>query len=119
MTCQFAILPSPGSTLRLQDLLLRNAVMPSKLGVDSGLVAPAPLAFNLSSSSGGSSGSSGGNTGGSLVLDSCTVSTSCSNLDQFAAWMGGQLLQPSVNATRMQVGGCTHQCFFSIICHQF
>ena len=95
-------LPS-GSALRLQGLLLRNAVLPSKQVVASGLAAPAPLAFNLS-------GSSSGSIGGSLVLEGCTVSTSCSNLDQFAAWVGGQLLQPSVNATQVQVGTPTHGC---------
>ena len=59
-------------------MLLRNAVLPDKRLVDSNLAAPAPLAFNLSS----------GNA--NLVLDGCTVATSCDNLAQFAAWVGGQ-----------------------------
>ena len=78
-----------GSHLLVRGLLLRNAVLPSRQLVDSGLAAPAPLAFNLSSSS-----------NASLVLDSCTISTSCDNLAQFAAWLSGQ---PTVNET--QVGG--------------
>ena len=93
-----------GSALRLQGLLLRNAVLPSKQVVDRGLAAPAPLAFNLSGSS--SSTTTTTNLNASLVLEGCTVSTSCSNLDQFATWVTGQLLQPSMNITRAQVGGC-------------
>ena len=63
-------------------------MLPSRQLVDSGLAAPAPLAFNLSSSS-----NSGGSAAGMLVLDSCTVvATSCSNLNQFAAWVGEQQL---------------------------
>ena len=81
----------------VRGLRLHNAVLPSRQLVDSGLAATAPLAFNLSSSGSGSS-SSGLNA--SLVLDSCTVSTSCGNLAQFAAWLSGQ---PTVNET--QVGG--------------
>ena len=75
-----------GSRLLLRGLLLQNALLPSGQLVNSGLAAPAPLAFNLSS--------------GSLVLDSCTVSTSCSNLAQFASWVSGQ---PSVNASQVCV----------------
>ena len=68
-----------GTQLSIRGLLLRNAVLPSAHLVDSGLAAPAPLAFNLSS----------GNTT-TLVLDSCTViSSSCSNLAQFARWLDG------------------------------
>ena len=69
----------------MRGLLLRHAVLPSRQLVESGLAAPAPLAFNLS---GSSSGSSSNNA--SLVLDSCTVSTSCGNLAQFVAWLGKQ-----------------------------
>ena len=67
-----------GSHLLVRGLLLRNAVLPSRQLVDSGLAAPAPLAFNLSSSS-----------NASLVLDSCTISTSCDNLAQFGSWLAG------------------------------
>ena len=74
----------------VRGLLLRNAVLPSRQLVDSGLASPAPLAFNLSS----------GNT--SLVLDSCTVSTSCDNLAQFAAWLSRQQQRPSVKATQVR-----------------
>ena len=100
----------------MRGLLLRHAVLPSRQLVESGLAAPAPLAFNLSSSSSGSgsslafnlsgssSGSSSSSTNTSLLLDSCTVSTSCDNLAQFAAWLSGQQLRPSVQA-KMQVGG--------------
>ena len=71
--------------LTVQGLLLRNALLPSKQLVDSGRAAPAPLAFNLSSSS----SSNFSNVGAvSLVLLDCTVSTSCGNLAQFAAWVG-------------------------------
>ena len=78
-----------GSHLLVEGLLLRNAVLPSRQLVDSGLAAPAPLAFNLSSNT-------------SLLLQSCTVSTTCDNLAQFAAWVGGQAQQPSsVNATQV------------------
>ena len=73
------------SHLLVQGLLLRNAVLPSGQLVDSGLAAPAPLAFNLSLA-----GSSSSNSSASLVLDSCTVSTSCGNLAQFVAWLGKQ-----------------------------
>ena len=76
----------------VRGLRLHNAVLPSRQLVDSGLAATAPLAFNLSSSGSGSS-SSGLNA--SLVLDSCTVSTSCGNLAQFAAWLSEQQAQPS------------------------
>ena len=73
-------------------------MLPGKQAVDFGLAAPAPLAFNLSG-------------GGSVVLEACTVTTSCSNLAQFASWVGGQLLQPSsVNATQAQVGGLILIC---------
>ena len=75
-----------GSQLLVRGLLLRNAMLPSKQLVDSGLAAPAPLAFNLSTSSSGSGGSIG-NT--SLVLDNCTLSTSCDNLAQFGSWLAG------------------------------
>ena len=71
----------------VRGLLLRNALLPSKQLVDSGLAAPAPLAFNLSSS--GNSSSSSSSAGASLVLDSCTVITSCDNLAQFALWVSG------------------------------
>ena len=58
--------------------------------MDSGLAPPAPLAFNLST---GSSSAGGGSAAGMLVLDNCTVvATSCSNLNQFAAWVGEQQL---------------------------
>ena len=83
-------------------------MLPSKQVVDSGLAGPAPLAFNLSISSSGSIG------GSSLVLEGCTVRTSCSNLDQFAAWVGGQLLQPSVNASQMQVGAPINGCHCAV-----
>ena len=93
------LLPA-GTHLLVQGLLLRNAVLPSRQLVDSGLATPAPLAFNLSS------GSSGGSNA-SLVLDSCTVTTSCANLAQFAAWASGQqkLKQPYVKATGVGKGG--------------
>ena len=74
--------------LTVQGLLLRNALLPSKQLVDSGRAAPAPLAFNLSSSSSSSSSSNFSNVGAvCLVLLDCTVSTSCDNLAQFAAWV--------------------------------
>ena len=58
--------------------------------MDLGLAAPAPLAFNLSSSN---SSDSGGSAAGLLVLDNCTVvAASCSNLKQFAAWVGEKQL---------------------------
>ena len=77
----------------VRGLLLRNALLPSRALVDAGLAAPAPLAFNLSSSS-----------NASLVLDSCTVATTCSNLAQFAAWVSVQQLQPFVGATLVSGG---------------
>ena len=52
--------------------------------MDSGLVVPAPLAFNVSSAS-----NSSDPTAPALLLDSCTLSTSCDNLAQFTAWLGG------------------------------
>ena len=61
-------------------------MLPSWQLVDSGLALPVPLAFNISSS----------NTG--LLLLDCTVSTSCDNLAQFAAWVGQQ---PSVTAIQV------------------
>ena len=81
----------------MRGLLLRHAVVPSRQLVDSGLAAPAPLAFNLG---GSNSGSSSNNA--SLVLDSCTVSTSCDNLAQFAAWLSRQQQRPSVKATQVR-----------------
>ena len=71
--------------LTVQGLLLRNALLPSKQLLDSGRAAPAPLAFNFSSSSSSSNFSNAGAV--SLVLLDCTVSTSCGNLAQFAAWV--------------------------------
>ena len=68
-----------GSHLLVRGLLLRNAVLPSKQLVDGGVALPVPLAFNLSS--GGNSSS------GQLVLDGCTITTSCANLAQFAPWV--------------------------------
>ena len=116
----YAACLSAGSHLLVSGLLLRNAVLPSKQLVDSGLAAPAPLAFNLSSS---------GNA--SLLLQGCTVSTSCDNLAQFAAWVaGGQpqlLLQPYV-IEAAQVGwsagwyecvgvpACCKVCLFHCFC---
>ena len=76
----------PAGSLLVRGLLLRNSVLPSRQLVDSGLATPAPLAFNLSSNA------------ASLVLDSCTLSTSCDNLAQFAAWLSEQ---PYVNATQV------------------
>ena len=64
-----------GSELLITGLLLRNAVLPSAELVESGLALPAPLAFNLSGST------------SSLVLQNCTVATSCANLAQFASWV--------------------------------
>ena len=84
-----------GSQLVIRQLLLRNAVLPSKQLVERGLAAPAPLAFNLSS---------GSSSAGSLVLDSCTVSTSCDNLAQFAQWVSGLTL-PLADVQLAQVGG--------------
>ena len=82
------LLTPAGSQLVVQGLQLLNVVLPSRALVDSGLAAPAPLAFNLSSSD-----------NASLVLDSCTVTATCSNLAHFAAWVSTQQLQPFVNAT--------------------
>ena len=59
--------------------------------MDSGLAALAPLAFNLSGSS------------ASLVLDGCTMQTSCDNLAQLALWFSEQRSQTFGNAT--EVGG--------------
>ena len=84
----------------MRGLLLRHAVLPSRQLVDSGLAAPAPLAFNLG---GSNSGSSSNNA--SLVLDSCTVSTSCDNLAQFAAWLHREQQQPYLNVTQVS-GAC-------------
>ena len=84
LACCFCVTPacmSTGSELLVRGLLLRNTVLPSRHLVDSGLVAPAPLAFNLSS------------LNASLVLDSCTLSTTCANLAQFVEWVSGQELQ--------------------------
>ena len=76
-----------GSNLLIQGLLLRNAVLPSRQLVDSGRAAPAPLAFNLSSGNSGNSSSSSNLAPATLFLDGCTVSSSCSNLAQFASWL--------------------------------
>ena len=89
------LLPA-GSQLVLRGLLLRNAVLPSMQLVVSGLAVPAPLAFNLSSS--GSSGAA------HLVLDSCTVMTSCANFDQFAEWAAGLVPTSSADVQLVQVG---------------
>ena len=70
-------------------------MLPSRQLVDSGLAAPAPLAFNLSS------------INASLLLDGCTLTTSCDNLAQFAAWVTVQ--QPSVNHHAAQVRGHTRR----------
>ena len=82
---------SAGSGLLLRGLLLRNAVLPSMQLVNGGLAAPAPLAFNLSVSN------------SSLVLDGCTVHTSCDNLAQLAPWFSEQRSQTFGSAT--EVGG--------------
>ena len=66
-------------------------MLPSQQLVDSGLAAPAPLAFNLSAS---------GNS--SLLLDGCTVVTSCSNLDQYRHWVGSLAASGTAD---VQVGG--------------
>ena len=66
-------------------------MLPSQQLVDSGLAAPAPLAFNLSAS---------GNS--SLLLDGCTVVTSCSNLDQYRHWVGSLAAS---GTTDVQVAG--------------
>ena len=94
-----------GSHLRVQGLLLLNAVLPSAQLHDSGLATAAPLAFNLSR---GSSGSSSNSSDPVIVLDSCTVSTSCDNLAQFAAWLHRQQQQqqlPYLNITQVS-GAC-------------
>ena len=80
-----------GAQLWVQGLVLNHAVLPSLQLVASGRAAPAPLAFNLSVS---------GNS--SLLLDGCTVVTSCSNLDQYRRWAGSL---PSVDMAGVQVGG--------------
>ena len=91
-----------GSHLLVQGLLLLNAVLPSAQLLDSGLASAAPLAFNLSR---GSSGSSNSSSDPVLVLDSCTVSTSCDNLAQFAAWLHREQQQPYLNVTQVS-GAC-------------
>ena len=89
-----------GSHLRVQGLLLLNAVLPSVQLLDSGLATAAPLAFNLSR--GSSSSNSSNSDDPDLVLDSCTVSTSCDNLAQFAAWLHRQQQQqPYLNITKV------------------
>ena len=91
-----------GSHLRVQGLLLLNAVLPSAQLLDSGLATAALLAFNLSRGSSGSSNSSN-SSGPVLVLDGCTVSTSCDNLAQFAAWLHREQQQPHVSLRRRAV----------------
>ena len=89
-----------GSHLLVQGLLLLNAVLPSVQLLDSGLATAAPLAFNLSR--GSSSSNSSNSDDPDLVLDSCTVSTSCDNLAQFAAWLHRQQQQqPYLNITKV------------------
>ena len=92
-----------GSHLLIRGLLLRNALLPDGHLVDSGQAAPAPLAFNLSSSN------------ASLVLDGCTiVTTSCDNLAQFAVWISEQQQQqqqqqqPPGNTTQVCGSSCMH-----------
>ena len=107
-----------GTQLSIRGLLLRNAVLPSAHLVDSGLAAPAPLAFNLSS----------GNTT-TLVLDSCTlVSSSCANLDQFVWWLDGltptqadvQVLQVCVTAVKYNgVRLSSHPPTFHTVDHEW
>ena len=73
---------------------MRQAVLPSLHLVQSGLALPAPLAFNLSLAAGNQS---------QLVLDSCTVDTSCDNLLQFQQWWQGDPGNP-LDGPVQQVG---------------
>ena len=90
-----------GSQLLVRGLVLRNAVLPSAELIDSGLALPAPLAFNLS-------GSGSSNT--SLVLDDCTVVTSCANLAQFAVWVNASGRSSSVQLAQVQLCAYARAC---------
>ena len=83
-------------------------MLPSAQLLDSGLATAAPLAFNLSRGSSGlsiNSNSSSNCSDPDLVLDSCTVSTSCDNLAQFAAWLYRQQQQQQAYLNVTQVSG--------------